>query len=102
HVAPLNHLIDAARKQWQAKPVGFISYGGLPGDQRATEQLRLMFARLQAITLNKSVNFTSTGRHPCTTKSGDEPVANLDAMKSLLADLGRWGTALRTTRHAMA
>lgn len=101
HVAPLNDLIDTAREHWQAKPVGFISYGGLSGDLRATEQLRLMFAKLHAITLNESVNFASPRQDPCAAGLSAEPAAGLEAMKSLLTNLGRWATALRAARYAM-
>lgn len=30
--APLKHAIDLLHQQWQAKPVGFVSYGGVSGD----------------------------------------------------------------------
>lgn len=28
---PLKHAIDSLAEQWQAKPVGFVSYGGMSG-----------------------------------------------------------------------
>ena len=52
--APLKNAIDWAFRQWQAKPVAFVSYGGLAGGLRAVEQLRhlpyedLGFARMDS------------------------------------------------------
>ena len=37
--APLKTAIDWHRREWQAKPVGFVSYGGRSGGLRAVEQL---------------------------------------------------------------
>lgn len=46
--AALKNVIDWHYAQWRAKPVGFVSYGGLGGGLRAVEQLRLVFAELRA------------------------------------------------------
>ena len=55
--AALKQLIDAAKADWVAKPVGFISYGGVSGGLRAVEQLRLVFAELHAPTLRDGLAF---------------------------------------------
>ncbi|QRM56295.1 NAD(P)H-dependent oxidoreductase [Sinorhizobium sp. BG8] len=66
--APLKAIIDSVSKQWQAKPVGFVSYGGISGGLRAVEQLRQVFAELHAVTIRDTVSlahawalFDSTG-----------------------------------------
>ena len=41
--------IDLPHVEWRAKPVGFVSYGGLAGGLRAVEQLRQVFAELHAV-----------------------------------------------------
>src|SRR5258707_15119382 len=33
--APLKHAIDLAHREWRAKSVGFVSYGGISGGLRA-------------------------------------------------------------------
>lgn len=45
-----------ARDPWRAKPVGFVSYGGVSGGLRAVEQLRLVFAELHAVTVRDTVS----------------------------------------------
>ena len=47
-------VVDVA--EWQAKPIGFVSYGGLSGGLRAVEQLRQVFAELHAMTVRDSVS----------------------------------------------
>ncbi|GAA1197488.1 NADPH-dependent FMN reductase [Prauserella alba] len=95
--APLKNLIDLYRTQWQAKPVGFVSYGGMGGGLRAVEQLRLVFAELHATTVRDSVSFHNAWNH------FDESGAPLDegcnaAAKGMLGQLTWWARALRNAR----
>lgn len=55
YTAALKQVIDAAKAEWVAKPVGFVSYGGVAGGLRAVEQLRLVFAELHAVTMRDGV-----------------------------------------------
>lgn len=48
--------IDALREQWRAKPVAFVSYGGMAGGLRAVEALRPVFAELHAVTIRDTVS----------------------------------------------
>ena len=59
--APLKALIDSSGAEWHAKPVAFVSYGGVSGGLRAVEQLRLVFAELHAVTIRDSVSFPAHG-----------------------------------------
>jgi NAD(P)H-dependent FMN reductase len=49
--------IDAVRRPWYAKPVGFVVYGGRSGGLRAAEQLRLVLGELHAVTIRDSLGF---------------------------------------------
>ncbi|WP_433212544.1 NADPH-dependent FMN reductase [Microtetraspora malaysiensis] len=53
----LKTMIDTYHAEWQAKPVGFVCYGGMSSGLRAVEQLRLVFAELAAVTIRDSVAF---------------------------------------------
>jgi NAD(P)H-dependent FMN reductase len=57
YTAILKQLIDSAKAEWAAKPVGFVSYGGVSGGLRAVEQLRLVFAELHAVTIRDGLAF---------------------------------------------
>ncbi|MFF0432067.1 NADPH-dependent FMN reductase [Streptomyces sp. NPDC004327] len=96
--AALKNLIDWHQPQWQAKPVGFVSYGGLGGGVRAVEQLRTVFAELHAATVRDQVSLHGpwNGLGPDGTPL-DGAIAE-GAAKGMLGQLTWWGQALRTAR----
>jgi NAD(P)H-dependent FMN reductase len=98
--ASLKNFIDWHNEEWHAKPVGFVSYGGLSGGVRAVEQLRVVFAELHAVTVRAAVAFADCWRQ----FDGDGQPVNAEASsvaaKSLLDQLIWWGGALRDARTA--
>ncbi|UCM89283.1 NADPH-dependent FMN reductase [Streptomyces marincola] len=96
--AGLKNVIDWHREEWQAKPVGFVSYGGLSGGLRAVEHLRPVFAELHTVTVRDTVSF-----HGAWSRFGDDgapldPEACGGAAKVLLDQLAWWADALRAAR----
>lgn len=96
--ASLKQAIDLARGEWQAKPVAFVSYGGLSGGLRAVEQLRQVFAELHTVTIRDTVSFHGAWR--CFHSSGEpvDPDPCAAAAKLMLDQLVWWASALRTAR----
>ncbi|MFI7499753.1 NADPH-dependent FMN reductase [Streptomyces sp. NPDC049687] len=98
--AALKNFIDWHHPQWQAKPVGFVSYGGLAGGVRAVEQLRQVFAELHATTVRDSVSlhgpWSGLGEDG---RPRDATVCE-GAAKGMLGQLTWWGRALRAARRA--
>ncbi|MBF6175535.1 NADPH-dependent FMN reductase [Nocardia blacklockiae] len=94
----LKNLVDAHHREWQAKPVGFVSYGGISGGLRAVEHLRQVFAELHAVTVRDTVSFANPwGRFDESGRLTD-PEEAVAAARILLDQLTWWGTALRTAR----
>ncbi|MFI1830611.1 NADPH-dependent FMN reductase [Streptomyces sp. NPDC020412] len=96
--AALKSLIDWHYAQWHAKPVAFVSYGGVSGGLRAVEHLRQVFAELHATTVRDTVSFHNAhgdfdgeGHHK-------DPAGCDAAAKALLDRLTWWGHALRNAR----
>ncbi|MFD8641712.1 NADPH-dependent FMN reductase [Streptomyces zaomyceticus] len=96
--ASLKNLIDRHYTEWQAKPVGFVSYGGMSGGLRAVEQLRQVYAEMHAVTVRETVSFHQAhglfdedGRHK-------DPVGAEIAAKALLDQIAWWGTALKDAK----
>lgn len=94
----LKNLIDTHHTEWQAKPVGFVSYGGISGGLRAVEHLRPVFAELHAVTVRDSVALPHPwGRFDDAGELLDADAADT-AAAVLLDQLTWWGEALRTAR----
>jgi NAD(P)H-dependent FMN reductase len=96
--ASLKNAIDWHSRQWQAKPVGFVSYGGLAGGLRAVEHLRPVFAELHAVTVRDTVSFHGFDNFD---EDGEpkSPEGCHGAAKTMLDQLVWWAQALRTARR---
>ncbi|MCH0538615.1 NAD(P)H-dependent oxidoreductase [Streptomyces sp. MUM 203J] len=98
--ASLKLAIDYVYSEWRAKPVGFVSYGGMAGGHRAVEQLRQVFAEMHAVTLRDTVSF-----HMAWEKFDDEgrprdTDGTAKAASVMLDQLAWWGLTLREGRAA--
>ncbi|WP_328910048.1 NAD(P)H-dependent oxidoreductase [Streptomyces sp. NBC_00234] len=96
--APLKNLIDWYRDEWQAKPVAFVSYGGISGGLRAVEQLRQVFAELHAVSVRDTVSFHNAGAHFDDEGRHKDPAAPDAAAKAMLDQLVWWAHALREAK----
>jgi NAD(P)H-dependent FMN reductase len=99
--AALKHLIDQYRQEWFAKPVGFVSYGGLGGGLRAVEHLRAVFAEQHAVCVRDGVSLHGVG--PADFADGGrvatDPLTGR-AVRQLVDRMSWWGRALRDARAA--
>ncbi|MBE8519000.1 NAD(P)H-dependent oxidoreductase [Amycolatopsis sp. H6(2020)] len=97
--ASLKNAIDWHQPEWRAKPVAFVSYGGISGGLRAVEHLRAVFAELHAVTIRETVSF-----HGAQARFGDDGLPNDDAAgvaaKTMLDQLGWWARSLTEARAA--
>ncbi|WP_306362918.1 NADPH-dependent FMN reductase [Nocardia sp. CC227C] len=98
--AALKNAIDWFFDEWCAKPVGYVSYGGMGGGLFAVEQLRQVFNEVHAVSIRNAISFANfwdtwdeNGR-PIDTTATD------GAAKSFLDQLAWWGHALRDARAA--
>jgi NAD(P)H-dependent FMN reductase len=96
--APLKSAIDWHFKEWRAKPVGFVSYGGIGGGLRAVEQLRQVFAGLHAVAVCDTVSFHGAWTQFDSEGRLKDPERYERAAQSMLDQLAWWGRALREAR----
>ncbi|MEU5408203.1 NADPH-dependent FMN reductase [Nocardia asteroides] len=97
--ASLKTALDSAKHEWRAKPIGFVSYGGLSGGLRAVEQLRQVVAELHMVSVRESVSFAQAKRRFDGTGATDDRAA-IDASARMLGQLAWWGRTLRAARAA--
>ncbi|MET9346882.1 NADPH-dependent FMN reductase [Streptomyces termitum] len=96
--ASLKNLIDRHYTEWRAKPLGFVSYGGLSGGIRAVEQLRQVYAETHTVTVRDGVAFPYV--HGLFEEDGTlkDPTGPEEGAKAMLDQLAWWGHALRDAK----
>ncbi|MCD0452135.1 NAD(P)H-dependent oxidoreductase [Actinocorallia sp. API 0066] len=96
--AALKLAIDTVYREWNAKPVGFVSHGGQSGGLRAVEQLRQVFAELHAVTMRDGVCFPMAAQQFEDGGSPRDAEGATISAKLLLDQLTWWAETLRTAR----
>ncbi|MFC8623403.1 NADPH-dependent FMN reductase [Streptomyces anulatus] len=96
--ASLKNAIDWFLEEWQAKPVGLVSYGGMSGGLRASEHLRQVFAEVHAMTVREMVSFHNAWADFSEDGRPVSPAGGEEAAKALLDQLIWWADALREAR----
>ncbi|MEU7631954.1 NAD(P)H-dependent oxidoreductase [Nocardia sp. NPDC049220] len=97
--ASLKTAFDTAKHEWRAKPIGFVSYGGLSGGLRAVEQLRQVVAEIHMVSVRETVSFHQAKKR--FDAAGDtSDGAAIDAAARLIRQLAWWARAMRAARAA--
>ncbi|GAA1245345.1 NAD(P)H-dependent oxidoreductase [Kitasatospora nipponensis] len=96
--ASLKNLIDWHNVEWHAKPVAFVSYGGLSGGLRSVEHLRPVFAEVHATTIRDVVSLHNVWSQFDADGAPNDPAGTNGAAKVMIDRLMWWGEALRTAR----
>jgi NAD(P)H-dependent FMN reductase len=96
--APLKTAIDWFSKEWSARPVAFVAYGGNAGGLRAVEQLRQVFAELHSVTVRNAVGFAGAWELFDATGQLRNPERHEKAANAMLDQLGWWANVLKEGR----
>ncbi len=98
--ASLKNNIDYLYKEWNKKPISFVSYGST-GGARVIQQLREVSIELQMSPIRNSVHIMSPWF--LTEENGSFKAGALDpyvkSAESLLAQLTWWANALKSARE---
>ena len=95
--AALKETIDRYTAEWRAKPVAFVSYGGVSGGLRSVEHLRNVFAELHAVTVRTSVTVPEVWRYAGGSGAFAAPPPT-SSIPKMLAELHWWAKSLRAAR----
>ncbi|WP_144124290.1 NADPH-dependent FMN reductase [Catellatospora sichuanensis] len=96
--AALKNMIDSHGREFHAKPVAFVSYGGLSGGLRAVEHLRPVFAELHAVTTRDTVSFHAAWKQFDGAGRLKDPAAAAAAASRLLDQVTWWARALQAAK----
>jgi NAD(P)H-dependent FMN reductase len=97
--APLKNAIDYLFFEWQYKPVGFVTYGGISGGIRALQMIKQVVTALNMMPLVEAVNvpnFTKFINNENQFEATEEHVKTANAMFTSLAD---WSGAMKTLQE---
>jgi len=96
--APIKNAIDFLHAEWQHKPVGFVSYGGVAAGTRAAQMLKLVVTTLRMVPIFEAVSIPFVAQ---LIGEDGELRANAimeQAAAAMLAELARVEAALRPLR----
>jgi len=95
-VNALNYLYN----EWNYKPVGFVSYGGVSGGLRAVQSAKLLVTTLKMVPLVEGVSVPMVNAHLSGEGGAFVPNELHEASATaLLGELRRWSDALTPMRQ---
>jgi NAD(P)H-dependent FMN reductase len=96
--AALKNGLDYLSAEWQYKPAGLVSYGGVAAGTRAVQMLKPVLSALKMVPLTESVNIPFV--HSLIDAEGNlQPNDVMEVSAAgLLAELERWTTAMHELR----
>ena len=93
----LVNALDFLYVEWNYKPVGFVSYGGVAGGTRSVQMLKPMLLALKLVPIVEAVTIPFfTKLIDSGTFRGGDP--HDQAATVMLKELARWTSALRMLR----
>jgi NAD(P)H-dependent FMN reductase len=98
--APLKNAIDYLHHEWEHKPVGFVSYGGVAAGTRAVQQLKPVVTVLRMTPLSDAVYIPWVHQHLDEERRFQPSGAMETAATAMLEALERYEAALRPLRAA--
>jgi NAD(P)H-dependent FMN reductase len=99
YIAPLKNAIDFLYAEWQHKPVGFVSYGGVAAGTRAVQAIKPVLAVLKMTPAVESVPIPFFGQHIDADGRFHGTDALNQAVVGMLNELKRLDTLLRPSRQ---
>lgn len=95
--APLINAIDYLFREWQYKPVGLVSYGGVSGGLRGAQHIKQKVTTLNMMPLPQGVTIQFVNNH---IEDGvfQPSDGQVSSARDMLDALRRWEAALRTMR----
>ena len=96
--AALKNAIDFLHREWNYKPVAFVSYGGISAGTRAVQSLKPTLTALSMFPLAEQVAIASHQQYLA--DGVFHAAAGLDDVaQSMLGNLARWTSAMASLRE---
>jgi NAD(P)H-dependent FMN reductase len=100
--AALKNAIDYLNQEWQYKPLGFVSYGGVAGGTRSVQAIKPIANVLKMTPIPEAVVIPLFQRFMTDDGTFKPEELIQDAAVTMLGQLGRWATTLRPMRDGVS
>lgn len=99
--AAIKNAIDYLSAEWQYKPVGFASYGGIAAGTRSVQMLKQVITALKMVPLSEAVHipFVQQFLDPQRRLRPNDVMES--AATAMLDELVRWTAAVRPMRQSV-
>lgn len=95
--APFVNAVDYLYKEWNYKPAGFVSYGGISGGIRSTETAKHILTTLEMVPVKQQVMIPMVAQHLEDGSFVPNKIHEQSA-QALLEATARWAKALKSMR----
>ena len=94
------NAIDYLFWEWQYKPVGFVSYGGVSGGLRSAQQARLMTSTLKMMPVPEGIALPNVFSQIVEGKFTANDL-NTQGAAAMLNEMHKWAEALKPLRDSL-
>jgi NAD(P)H-dependent FMN reductase len=96
--AAIKNAIDYLNHEWQYKPLGFVSYGGVAAGTRAVQMLKQVVSALKMVPMADAVHIPFVQQFLDEDRVLQPNQIMEDSATALLAELARWTSATQQLR----
>ena len=96
--AAIKNAIDYLNKEWQYKPLGFVSYGGVAAGTRAVQMLKQVVSALKMVPMTEAVNIPFVQQFLDSDRVLQPNDVMENAATAMLDELARWTEATQPLR----
>lgn len=100
--APMKNALDYLVQEWNHKPVGFVSYGGVSGGLRAVQMAKQIVTTLKMVPLFEAVSIPFVRNHLDETGTFRPTEPEATSATAMLSELSRYASALAPLRASVA
>jgi NAD(P)H-dependent FMN reductase len=94
------NAVDYLAREWNYKPAGFLSYGGVSGGLRSVQSLKPLLTTVKVVPIPEAVALPTFATHLDDKGNFSPSEQVVGSAKAMLDELARWSAALKPIRQA--
>jgi NAD(P)H-dependent FMN reductase len=94
------NAVDYLAREWNHKPAGFLSYGGVSGGLRSVQSLKPLLTTVKVMPIPEAIALPTYAAHLDDKGNFSPPEQVSGSARTMLDELFRWSEALKPMRQA--